>query len=519
MQLKLFYSHAWADKAGARVKQLLVILQKDYEVWLDKKQIDLGDHIDETVAAGIEACDIFICVWSSQAYNSIGVQFEINTAVKLKKPVLILLIEKFDINNSPQLSGKEYVDFSGDDLQFETQLVYLQNYLLRKSLAKMQGTAPHNVQQQVEALVKKTESLQGVLHELEDTKKRQEMKASGNDHSNVYIQETMKAFDKTLANKSDEEKILQAFSESIKDISAKYPLKKDDFIKKQLTLETICKVDPDNSVLRLSQLRDYLTNDIATQHTEQKKTSVFETGTVLLQNEDLLLVQLYKNNVETTRQQLLAKVKSPFATIPALGFLSSVSTAAADFEMSYITGSPAILEKLYAAAKASVKSDLQTLVSILIRNITVAGMEKAAAANAIAVYMPYAYIINNTARLLVQAGAIKQEEISFSLLSSFGVDKAAKFFFKEDWKKKAEIFLDMVKSNFGIEDKNLNWMKTAAAIIGVVLVADALTDSGDGDTSTVTAASTVSGNSGSEPYYFEDKMASMGFNMPSTVQY
>ena len=77
----------------------------------------------------------------------------------------------------------------------------------------------------------------------------------------------------------------------------------------------------------------------------------------------------------------------------------------------------------------------------------------------------------------------------------------------------------MVKSNFGIEDKNLNWMKTAAAIIGVVLVADALTDSGDGDTSTVTAASTVSGNSGTEPYYFEDKMASMGFNMPSTVQY
>ena len=58
MLLKLFYSHAWADKAGARVKQLLVILQKDYEVWLDKKQIDLGDHIDETVAAGFVRQDL-----------------------------------------------------------------------------------------------------------------------------------------------------------------------------------------------------------------------------------------------------------------------------------------------------------------------------------------------------------------------------------------------------------------------------------------------------------------------------
>ena len=49
MKLKLFYSHAWADKAGARVKQLLVFLQKDYDVWLDKKHIDLGDHINDTV--------------------------------------------------------------------------------------------------------------------------------------------------------------------------------------------------------------------------------------------------------------------------------------------------------------------------------------------------------------------------------------------------------------------------------------------------------------------------------------
>ncbi len=517
MQLKLFYSHAWADKSGARVKQLLVFLQKDYDVWLDKKHIDLGDHINETVAAGIDACDIFICVWSSQAYNSGGVQFEIDRAVKLKKPILMLLIEKFDIDKSPHLSGKEYVDFSSDDLQFDTQVVYLQNYLLRKSLAKMQGTSLQDNQQQVEKLVEKTESLKGVLNELEDIKKRQDMKASGNDHSNVYIQETMKAFDKTLTGQSDSEKILKAFSESIKDISAKYPLKKDDVLKKQLTLKTILKVDPDGSVPQLSQLRDVLTNDIATQNAAQNtvpKASVSKPGTQLLQNEDMLLVKLYKDNVETTRQLVLAKAKSPFGSIPGLDFLSSISTAAADFEMSYITGSPSILEKLYTAAKASGKDDLQTLVCILIRNITPENMEKAAAAKAIAAFMPYAYIINNTARLLVQAGAIKQEEISFSLLSSFGVDKVSKLFFKEGWKEKSEKFLEMVKDNFGIEDKNLSWMKTAAAVIGVVLVADALTDSGSGDTSSVSTTVT-----GTEPIYFEDKMAAMGFSVPSSVQY
>ncbi len=515
MQLKLFYSHAWADKAGARVKQLLVFLQKDYDVWLDKKHIDLGDHINETVAAGIDACDIFICVWSSQAYNSGGVQFEIEMAVKLKKPILILLIEKFDIDKSPHLSGKEYVDFSCDDPQFDTQIVYLQNYLLRKSLAKMQGASLQDNQQQVEKLVEKTELLKGVLNELEDLKKRQEIKASGNDHSNVYIQETMKAFDNTLTSQSDKEKILQAFSESIKDISAKYPLKKDDLLKKQLTLEAILKVDPDGSLPHLSQLRDVLASDIAIQN-KVEKASVSKPGTQLLQNEDRLLVKLYKENVETTRQLVLAKAKSPFAFIPALDFLSTVSTAAADFEMSYITGSPAILEKLYISAKASDKNDLQTLVCILIRNITHENMEKAAAVKAIAAFMPYAYIINNTARLLVQAGAIKQEEISFSLLSSVGVDKVSKFFFQEDWKEKSEKFLDMVKDNFGIEDKNLYWMKKAAAVIGVVLVADVLTDLGDADTGTISTSGT---GTGTEPHYFEDKMAAMGFSVPSSVQY
>lgn len=54
MKPKLFFSHAWADKAGAKVKKLLLFLQESNEVWLDKKQIDLGTHINDTVAEGIE---------------------------------------------------------------------------------------------------------------------------------------------------------------------------------------------------------------------------------------------------------------------------------------------------------------------------------------------------------------------------------------------------------------------------------------------------------------------------------
>ena len=129
--------------------------------------------------------------------------------------------------------------------------------------------------------------------------------------------------------------------------------------------------------------------------------------------------------------------------------------------------------------------------------------------------MPYAYLINNTARLLVQAKALSANDISHSLVSSTGLDKLSKFFFKEDWKEKAEKFLDMIKTNYGIEDKNLNWIKVAATVVGVALVGDGIAALGTTAVNNDVSTST----SGNKPVYFEDKMAAMGFSMPNTVQY
>jgi hypothetical protein len=216
-----------------------------------------------------------------------------------------------------------------------------------------------------------------------------------------------------------------------------------------------------------------------------------------------------------TRDNVLAKLKSPLDDIPILNIFSSLSKASTEFEMSYITNSPDILEKMYDESLKLENNELKTLISILIQHIKPADLKKLSR-NQINDYMPYAYLINNTARLLVQAKALDADKVSYSLISSIGLDKVSKIFFKEDWKEKAESFLDMVKNNFGIKDKNLDWLKAAATIIGVALVAEGVGELFDGGGEGSDAGTTASSE---KPVYFEDKMAAAGISMPNTVQY
>ena len=212
----------------------------------------------------------------------------------------------------------------------------------------------------------------------------------------------------------------------------------------------------------------------------------------------------------------MAKLKSPLDDLPILNIFSSISKASTEFEMSYITGSPAILEKMYEESLQSKNNELKILIAVLIQHIKTDDLKKLEVAGQINSYMPYAYLINNTARLLVQAKALDANKISYSLISSIGLDKVSKIFFKENWKQKAESFLDMVKNNFGIEDKNLNWLKAAATIIGVALVAEGVGELFDGD-GEGSHADTNAINE--KPVYFEDKMAAAGISMPNTVKY
>ena len=51
MKLKIFLSHAWADKERSLLKTLMNQLQNTAdEVWIDKKRIDFGEKIQPKLA-------------------------------------------------------------------------------------------------------------------------------------------------------------------------------------------------------------------------------------------------------------------------------------------------------------------------------------------------------------------------------------------------------------------------------------------------------------------------------------
>jgi hypothetical protein len=502
MNLQLFFSHAWNDKAGGKLKKLLLFLQKDYNVWLDKKQIDAGNHINETVAKGIEACDIFIIAWSQNAFNSKGVLFELETATKLNKHILPLLIDKFDINQSPYLAGKEYFDFSGDEADFATQQVYLTNFLQRKEieiLKKQLAGTPNEAA--ITALEKEVTNHQNTLIELEDTLKRQQLHASGNDDSNVYVQSSLNTFDKMLDASDDEGKLMLAFSARVKEISEKFPLKEDDAVKKRLTLKAIEEIDPAGKHKKLADLKKVLQQDTNLQAHKVTAATTLQPGDQILQ-----ILQAYKTSVEKTKTAILDKTKNGLESIPLFNFIASINKELTALEMSYVTNSPVILEKLYATAIQSGNKELQGLVTILIQHISPQDLQQCEALQKINAYAHYAYLINNTARLLVQAKAVRQEDVSLNLISNIGLDKVSKLFFKDDWKEKAEQFLATIKNNYGIKDNNLQWLSTAATIIGVALVSEGVIGSFSNNNAVA--------NNSSGAVYFEDKMAAAGFTVP-----
>src|SRR5690349_25014016 len=93
MQLKLFFSHAWADKESGTLKFLQNRLRSSYDCWIDKQQIGIGENITEEIEKGIKGCDVYLIAWSKAAEESKAVQSELELARKLDKPMIVCVID------------------------------------------------------------------------------------------------------------------------------------------------------------------------------------------------------------------------------------------------------------------------------------------------------------------------------------------------------------------------------------------------------------------------------------------
>ena len=82
--MKIFISHSWNDKSLAT--GVNETLQKDgHEVWYDIHQLVPGDEIQPVIDVYIKKCDVVVLIWSLFAFDSAGVDAEIQTTKKWAK--------------------------------------------------------------------------------------------------------------------------------------------------------------------------------------------------------------------------------------------------------------------------------------------------------------------------------------------------------------------------------------------------------------------------------------------------
>jgi hypothetical protein len=255
MQLKLFFSHAWADKESGTLKFLQNRLKASYDSWIDKKEIGIGENIPRKIEEGITECDVYLIAWSKAAAISEAVQSELTIARKMDKPMIVCVIDGHSTAESPLLREYKYVSFNGDPLSDEAEWNRLNNALMKRVAGRMTDSP------EITTLKKELNQLEDIQVELEDLLYRYRKEVSGNDASNEYIQGALHEFVKLFGSEEDEK--MRLFAEAAQAISVRYPLGKDDARKQRLLLQAVLSIDPEQTEPELQELRVFIEQQVA----------------------------------------------------------------------------------------------------------------------------------------------------------------------------------------------------------------------------------------------------------------
>jgi len=98
--MKIFISHSSRDKWIAR-KLSEEILQLDCETFLDEKDIETGESIDESIHEHLSDSDDFLLLLTPDSVKSHWVLIELGGALALKKKIIIILLY-LGANDIPQ---------------------------------------------------------------------------------------------------------------------------------------------------------------------------------------------------------------------------------------------------------------------------------------------------------------------------------------------------------------------------------------------------------------------------------
>ncbi|MGA1864682.1 MAG: toll/interleukin-1 receptor domain-containing protein [bacterium] len=126
MKPSVFLSHSSADKAIAR-RLFGALTDAGVRVWLDEREIRVGDDILDTIERGVKESDYVALLLTPRSIKSRWVMEELN-AFRMaqvdegRKRVLPLLFEDCDL--PPLLKSKKYADFRNDFSSGLRELLY-----------------------------------------------------------------------------------------------------------------------------------------------------------------------------------------------------------------------------------------------------------------------------------------------------------------------------------------------------------------------------------------------------------
>jgi hypothetical protein len=99
----IFFSHAWVNKDFlSHVYHFLYF--SGYRVWYD--QNDMGYDLDNSMHTGIKNSQVTVVCLSRKYQSSHNCLKELKWAVNEGKPVIVLLLEKYDVGNNNWISDE-----------------------------------------------------------------------------------------------------------------------------------------------------------------------------------------------------------------------------------------------------------------------------------------------------------------------------------------------------------------------------------------------------------------------------
>jgi hypothetical protein len=485
--MKILLSHSWEDKSLAT--QLQNTLETDgHEVWFDIMDLIEGDAIQKTIDIYINKCDVMVLLWSKKALLSNGVDAEIKAAKSFNKRIIPVVTDSTPLSLKDELDGLLGVPAQ----QFEVGSLILRRALLLLQIPEECKTTPWFAK-----AYNNVKDLGGYL------KYVQTYRLTGNKNNDGHKDEWVKLLEELNEENEYIRKHIMPKTQNeinyLQDVINK--IEKGDNSREQLQ-EWLqwCKQNENVNTPLIQQLIVFIQKDIERLNAGGKPVRVLNDDIV---SQEIQRLQTAIDKRKDNAAKSIADKINKF-TFGLLG--AATNQKITNGLMSYVTQCPVILSELLQEASLSefvaVKETLVSIATYLEKQDHVLEERK----NNLEGYFDDAYLINNTAKLLIEADLIAKNKISLDFISLSFTEGYFTMMLPATTKQKIDAVLIEVRNIIGLKKKEINWGQVAAVLVGGIIVADGVSTLSN-QFSNNSIAHNVAGASGIGGGYFEDQVA------------